>query len=151
MQLIAPESGSGHSLIMRLQVLSDLHLELGHFEPTITNADVVVLAGDIHQGIKGLNWAKQFCRDCPVIYVLGIINSANRTITRIKNDLKRKAKGGNIHVLENDAFIINDFAFLGCSLWTNFHLWPDAREAMSVADREMSDFWLIQKKILRGS
>jgi hypothetical protein len=62
------------------------------------------------------------------------------------NALKREARGSNVHVLENNDFIINDFVFLGCSLWTNFHLWPDAREAMSVADREMSDFWLIQKK-----
>jgi predicted phosphodiesterase len=56
---------------MRLQVLSDLHLEFGRFKPTITNADVVVLAGDIHQGMEGLKWAKQYCRDCPVIYVMG--------------------------------------------------------------------------------
>ncbi len=131
---------------MRLQVFSDLHLELGHFEPTITNADVVVLAGDIHQGIKGLNWAKQFCRDCPVIYVLGNHEFYNHSIPELINDLKRKAKGSNVRVLENDAFIINDLAFLGCSLWTNFHLWPDAREAMSLADREMSDFWLIKRK-----
>jgi hypothetical protein len=38
---------------MRLQVFSDLHLELGRFEPMITSADVVVLAGDIHQGWRG--------------------------------------------------------------------------------------------------
>jgi Icc-related predicted phosphoesterase len=64
----------------------------------------------------------------------------------IRRQDKREAKGSNVHVLENNAFIINDFVFLGCSLWTNSRLWPDAREAMSVADREMSDFWLIQKK-----
>jgi len=131
---------------MRLQVFSDLHLEFGRFEPTITNADVVVLAGDIHQGMEGLKWAKQYCRDCPVIYVMGNHEFYNHSIPDLINALKREARGSNVHVLENNDFIINDFVFLGCSLWTNFHLWPDAREAMSVADREMSDFWLIQKK-----
>jgi len=56
---------------MRLQVFSDLHLEFGRFEPTIINADVVVLAGDIHQGTAGVKWARQYCHDCPVIYVPG--------------------------------------------------------------------------------
>lgn len=56
---------------MRLRVFSDLHLEFGRFEPTIKNADVVVLAGDIHQGKAGVKWAKQCFRDCPVVYALG--------------------------------------------------------------------------------
>ena len=131
---------------MRLQVLSDLHLEFGHFEPTITDADVVVLAGDIHKGTEGVKWAKKYCRDCPVIYVMGNHEFYNHSIPDLFQALRREAKGSNVHVLENNAFIINDFAFLGCSLWTNFHLWPDTLEAMSVADREMSDFWLIKKK-----
>jgi len=131
---------------MRLQVFSDLHLEFGRFEPTITNADAVVLAGDIHKGMEGLKWAKQYWRDCPVIYVTGNHEFYNHSISDLINALKREARSSNVHVLENNAFIIDDFVFLGCSLWTNFHLWPDAREAMSVADREMSDFWLIKKK-----
>jgi predicted phosphohydrolase len=131
---------------MRLQVFSDLHLELGWFEPTIRDADVVVLAGDIHQGVQGLKWAKQHCRDCPVIYVLGNHEFYNHSIPDLIQALKREAKGSNVHVLENNACIINNFVFLGCSLWTNFHLWPDAHEAMSLADREMSDFALIKKR-----
>jgi Icc-related predicted phosphoesterase len=131
---------------MRLQVFSDLHLEFGRFEPTLKNADAVVLAGDIHQGTAGVKWAKQYCRDCPVIYVMGNHEFYNHSIPDLIKALKREAKGSNVHVLENNAFIINDFVFLGCSLWTNFHLWPDAREAMSYADQEMSDFCLIQKQ-----
>jgi 3',5'-cyclic AMP phosphodiesterase CpdA len=45
---------------MRLQVFSDLHLEFGRFEPTLNHPDVVVLAGDIHQGTAGVKWAKQY-------------------------------------------------------------------------------------------
>ena len=136
----------GESLIMRLQVFSDLHLEFGWFEPALKSPDVVVLAGDIHQGTAGVKWAKLYCRDCPVIYVMGNHEFYNHSIPDLIKALRREARGSNVHVLENNAFIINGFVFLGCSLWTNFHLWPDAREAMSVADREMSDFWLIKKK-----
>ena len=131
---------------MRLQVFSDLHLEFGRFEPTIINADVVVLAGDIHQGTAGVKWARQYCHDCPVIYVPGNHEFYNHSIPDLIKALKREAKGSNVHVLENNAFTFDDFVFLGCSLWTDFRLWPDARAAMSFADQEMSDFWLIQKQ-----
>jgi 3',5'-cyclic AMP phosphodiesterase CpdA len=135
---------------MRLQVFSDLHLEFGWFEPTIKNPDVVVLAGDIHQGTAGVKWAKQFCRDCPVIYVPGNHEFYNHSIPDLFKALKREARGSNVHVLENNVFTIDGFIFLGCSLWTNFQLWPDAREAMSFAEREMSDFWLIKMQAGKG-
>jgi Icc-related predicted phosphoesterase len=132
-------------LIMRLQVLSDLHLEFGQFEPTLKNADVVVLAGDIHVGTAGVKWAKQYFRDCPVIYVPGNHEFYYHSIPDLIHALKREANGSNVHVLDNEAFMLDGFVFLGCTLWTNFKFWPDAREAMSFANQEMSDFRLIQK------
>ena len=36
---------------MRIHLLSDLHLEFGPFEPSLMDADVVLLAGDIPAGI----------------------------------------------------------------------------------------------------
>jgi predicted phosphohydrolase len=130
---------------MRLQVFSDLHLEFGPFEPTFKNPDVVVLAGDIHVGTAGVKWAKQFCPACPVIYVPGNHEFYNHSITDLIKALKHEAKGSNVHVLENNVFKFNEFVFLGCSLWTNFQLGSAASMAMSCADREMSDFCLIQK------
>ena len=37
---------------MKLQILSDLHLEFAGFEPPRPDADVVVLAGDIGVGAR---------------------------------------------------------------------------------------------------
>jgi hypothetical protein len=60
--------------------------------------------------------------------------------------LKREARRSQVHVLENDVFQWNDYCFLGCSLWTDFHLGPaDASEAMFFAWGEMADYDLIQK------
>ena len=42
---------------MKLHILSDLHLELFKFEPdpaAVAAADVIVLAGDIHKGIRAI-------------------------------------------------------------------------------------------------
>lgn len=37
----------------KLHILSDLHLEFSTFEPPATDADVIILAGDIGKGNKG--------------------------------------------------------------------------------------------------
>ena len=40
------------------------------FDPPAAEADVVVLAGDIHNGAAGVEWAKRAFRQ-PVVYVAG--------------------------------------------------------------------------------
>jgi len=44
---------------MRLHILGDLHLEFGATEIRPVDADVVVLAGDIHLGREGRKWARK--------------------------------------------------------------------------------------------
>ncbi len=49
---------------MKLQYLSDLHLEIAPMDVPITDADVVVLAVDIHSdGMKAIDWASHFPQD----------------------------------------------------------------------------------------
>lgn len=43
---------------MKLHILNDLHIEFEDFAPPATDADVVILAGDIGVGMAGLSWAK---------------------------------------------------------------------------------------------
>ena len=51
---------------MRIRILSDLHLEMGEWTPPALPADVVVLAGDIHVGTRGIDWAARCWPDTPV-------------------------------------------------------------------------------------
>ena len=53
---------------MRIHPLSDLHNEFALFTPKVSDADVVILAGDIDLGTKGIEWARQEF-DCQVLYV----------------------------------------------------------------------------------
>ena len=55
---------------MKLQILSDLHLEYENFTIPETDADVIVLAGDIHERTNAVDWIKSQT-DKPVIYVAG--------------------------------------------------------------------------------
>jgi hypothetical protein len=54
---------------MRIRVLSDLHLEFKDWKPPKADADVVVLAGDIHVGVKGIEWARLSFPSIPIVYV----------------------------------------------------------------------------------
>ena len=61
----------GQRLKMKIQYLSDLHIETCPFEYEDCDVDVVILAGDIHVGRRGVEWALETIKDRPVIYVLG--------------------------------------------------------------------------------
>ena len=56
---------------MKLHILSDLHLEFSSFEPLATDAEIIVLAGDIGKGAKGVYWARSVFPDKPILYVPG--------------------------------------------------------------------------------
>jgi Icc-related predicted phosphoesterase len=125
---------------MLIQILSDLHLEFETFEPPRTDCDLVVLAGDIHIGNKGLLWAKEAFADKPVIYVLGNHEYYRNALPKLTDKLKQEALGSNVHILENDKVIIDDVVFLGCTLWTNFELLGDPRIAGYEATQQMTDY-----------
>jgi predicted phosphodiesterase len=55
---------------MKIQILSDIHNEFEVYEPEYCNADVVILAGDIHTKNRGVEWASTRF-NTPVIYILG--------------------------------------------------------------------------------
>src|SRR3989304_7791803 len=60
----------GAHRLVRLRILSDLHLEIWPFELPPVDADLVVLAGDIANGAEGIEWARR-AFDVPGIYVPG--------------------------------------------------------------------------------
>jgi Icc-related predicted phosphoesterase len=129
---------------MKLHILNDLHIEFEDFEPPVTDADVVVLAGDIGVGMEGLHWAETRFPDIPVIYVPGNHEFYHHDIELI-DELKAKAPD-NIHVLDDDQVVIGGVRFLGSILWTDFALFGEADKffAMHTARQRMTDFSIIQ-------
>ena len=128
---------------MKLQILSGLNLEEGEFHPPETDADVVVLAGDIGHGAHGLQWASH-AFDKPVVYVPGNHEFHDFDLG-VLDELKREAAALGIHLLDRDAVDIGGVRFLGCTLWTDFDLLgPDRRIAtMRAAERWADDFQFI--------
>jgi len=129
---------------MKLHILNDLHTEFGDFDPPATDADAVILAGDIGVGVEGLRWAQARFPDTPVVYVPGNHEFYHHDIVLI-DELKSLAPG-HIHVLNDDQVIIDGVRFLGSILWTDFALFGEADTffARQTARRQMTDFSIIR-------
>jgi Icc-related predicted phosphoesterase len=125
---------------MRLHILSDLHLEFAPFELPKVEADVVILAGDVHPGFLGLKWIQENIREVPVIYVMGNHEFYGKDIPKLTLELKERTQGTNVHVLENDSIEIGGVRFLGATLWTDFELNGDLTAGQAEAAFQMTDY-----------
>jgi len=125
---------------MKIHALSDLHIEFDRFHLPETDADVVVLAGDIHVGEKGVPWAIDSVLNKPVLYVLGNHEFFGKAYPKLVTTLKDKAAGSHVRILEKDAVTIDGVNFFGCTLWTDFELLGDPRIAGYQCQQLMTDF-----------
>jgi predicted phosphodiesterase len=134
---------------LRIRVLSDLHLEFAGWTPPAAAADVVVLAGDIHVGTAGLEWARREFPDVPIVYVPGNHEFYEFEMLAMLAELRAAAQRLGISLLDGDAVDVGGVRFLGATLWTDFELYGSApREvalAMSDAVRGMLDYRLIRR------
>lgn len=108
--------------IMKLYVLSDLHLEFSTFEPFKTDADVVVLAGDIGKGTSGIEWARNAFPDKEIVYVPGNHEFYGTQRPETLAGMRIAAQKNGVHLLDKDELVIGNVHFLGCTLWTDFLL-----------------------------
>ena len=131
---------------MKLHILSDLHLGSGGFEHPVTDADVVVLAGDIARPKDSVPWARQFGK--PVLYVAGNHEFYGGSIDGTLETLKRACAGSTVQVLDDSEIVLGGVRFLGSTLWTDFDLFEDASrqaEAMAEAQCLIRDFSRIRR------
>ncbi|MBH2018490.1 MAG: metallophosphoesterase [Burkholderiales bacterium] len=133
---------------MKLHVLSDLHVEFSPFKPDLQAAlaaDVIVLAGDIHQGTLGMAWARQAFPGKPIIYVAGNHEFYKQHWSAHLALLRAQAALHAIHFLENDAVTIEGIRFLGATLWTDFEYFGKSRRSqnMRLCENALNDFRLI--------
>lgn len=130
---------------MKIQVISDLHQEFGFMDISFSNADVVVIAGDVNLGTKGVQWILSNISNIPVIYVLGNHEYYRGSYPKTLHKIVELSIGTNVHVLENKAIVIDDVTFYGTTLWTDFELLGDPRIHGSICQSKMNDYKLIRR------
>ncbi len=130
---------------MKILVLSDLHLEFSMIQKPTVEPDVVVLAGDIFKGNRGIYWARQTWPDKEIIYVAGNHEFYGQNRLEVLAHLRIAARETKIHFLDNEEVIINDVRFLGATLWTDFKLFGEQLklDCMYEGESNLNDFRLI--------
>lgn len=131
---------------MKILVLSDLHNEFTVFEPIETDADVIVLAGDIDNGDAGLKWARKTWPARKIVYVIGNHEYYRRDFAETQASLRQAARARDIYLLEDNEAIIDGVRFLGATLWTDFEYFGADKKAMAMEEGQnrLNDFRLIQ-------
>ena len=134
---------------MKIRVLSDLHLECD--EPEViphADADLVVLAGDIHNHAEGLRWAAEtFDGAVPVVYVPGNHEYYDGEFGALEAAMHDAAGSvDNVYFLNNATLVDPQgrWRVLGTTLWTDFDLYgsDEGTRAASIAaaERVMLDY-----------
>lgn len=133
---------------MKALVLSDLHLDFRKFSAVHKGqriddgVDVVILAGDIHEGVEGIRWARETFVTKEVIYVAGNHEFYDNNISYLPKYMREVAARMGVHFLERDAVEIQSVRFLGTTLWSNFEMYglEKMEESMSECSKYMNDF-----------
>ena len=134
---------------VKIRVLSDLHLESNQPDTIAhADADLVVLAGDIHNHAEGLRWAAEtFDPGVPVVYVPGNHEYYDGEFGALETAMRDAAHTiDHVHYLNNGVYVDPQerFRVLGTTLWTDFSLF--GADAASIArsieagERVMLDF-----------
>jgi len=119
---------------MKLYVTSDLHLEFGDLDLTNTDdVDVLILSGDIlvardldRPDDRG-DRVHAFLRRCHkrfphVIMIMGNHEHYHGDFARSADVIREAVKDyDNFHFLEKQSVKINDYLFIGGTLWTDFN------------------------------
>jgi hypothetical protein len=119
---------------MKIYALSGLHLQFADWSPpreVAAAADVIVLAGDIDQGVRGLEWARRAFGDKQIVYVPGNDEYRNQSPVDAAIQMRSTARKLAIHLLEGAEAVLSGVRFLGGSLLgpdgTSLHDWLAGR------------------------
>jgi DNA repair exonuclease SbcCD nuclease subunit len=143
---------------MKIAICSDVHLEFGQLTLKNTeNAEVLILSGDICTacdllpnddrsliGTAKSNRYHEFFSNCSsefhhVVYIAGNHEHYHGDYAETLKILKQQlAYLGNVHVLDKEVFDLNDYRFIGGTLWTNMN--DEDEMTMQHVQHRMNDF-----------
>lgn len=134
-----------------VRLWSDLHLEMSRqramMPPLIPPPAeaIVLLAGDIANGVDGVRWATETFPNNPVAYVLGNHEYYGHDFRTLIEVARTEARDTTVRVLEGETWdVAPGVRVLGATLWTDFDLWgPEDRLAAMHEARRLADATLI--------
>jgi len=136
---------------MNLQIASDLHLEMLWRDPRLrgwqvvepaAHADLLILAGDIHQGAAAVaafvDWP------VPVLLVPGNHEAYESTIETSLAAMRAAAEGTRVRVLQRETVVMDGVRFVAATLWSDPAVMGEREaQARTALLRTMVDYRLI--------
>lgn len=132
---------------MKLQILSDLHLSVSPLELPQTDADLVILAGDLQRPEAAVQWALGF--EQPVLYICGNHEYFGSSIEATTARLRELCAGTHVHFLDNEVLEMGGLRFLCSVLWTDFRINGEG-EAEELAKAKSAEFAYDFRKVQYG-
>ena len=123
---------------MKIHFLSDLHNERDPYTPVVRDADLIILAGDIDEGTKGMAWARRTF-DCPVFYIAGNHEYYHGHLERTHEALQ-EASDDQVRFLDKTTVIRDGIRFVAATGWTDFSSTGNAPLAEWSARVRFKDF-----------
>lgn len=133
---------------MKLQILSDLHLSVSPMELPQTDADLVILAGDVQRPEAAVQWALGFSQ--PVLYICGNHEFFGSSIAATTQRVRELCAGTHVHFLDNEVLELGGVRFLGSVLWTDFRINGEG-EAEALAKSKSAQFAYDFRKVEYGA
>jgi len=138
---------------MRLQILSDLHLETERFAPEpAPGAEVLVLAGDIDSTWQGLELFRGW--PVPVIFVAGNHEFDGREMSLAAQQLRERCGQLGFTVLERECVMRTGadgrrIRFVGTTRWCDFNLFGPAQRDKVL--KAAGYFMRVQRSTMHGA
>jgi Icc-related predicted phosphoesterase len=131
---------------MKVQIVSDLHMEFGDYNFTAAEAttELLLLAGDIHVSPRSFVKAIKQLGPVPKVMVLGNHEYYGKDINKAVTEYRVAAidSARKTAVLDDEATVINGVRIVGCTLWTDYMNMEWAEDCRPV----MNDFIAIRDK-----
>ncbi|MDT9001937.1 metallophosphoesterase [Paucibacter sp. APW11] len=135
---------------MKIQLLSDLHLETETFVPEVAaDAELLVLAGDVDSSWRGLELFRNW--PVPVVFVPGNHEYDRREITTARAELQQLSDSLGFIMLDDAELLLSDrqgrqIRLLGSTRWSDFDLFGErererAMRAAGYFQRVMGSSW----------
>ena len=121
---------------MRLQLLSDLHLETELFQPEpAPGAELLVLAGDIDSTWAGLSLFRDW--PVPVLFIAGNHEFDQRDLAQTWPTLRARCESLSLRLIECEGVVLTALdgeriRFIGTVRWSDFDLFGATRRAAAL-------------------
>lgn len=136
--------------MIKVHIISDLHLEFGDMELTPVDCDIILLPGDIHLGFRSFKFAEKLSlfHNKPVLMTTGNHEYyKQRSIQDVEDNIKTNEAITitKAQYLQQTEYLNHELEIrvLGCTLWTDYNMYNTQDISMIHANESMNDYEVI--------